>query len=60
MSDLLERIKAFGIEPEEEAEIVAEIKRLREFIESITVIGGPYPDLNGHQIVADARKALSE
>jgi hypothetical protein len=36
-----------------------DIMRFRAFIESITLIGGPYPDLNGHRIVQDARRVLN-
>lgn len=35
------------------------IQKLIDFIESITDATGPYRDLDGHQIVADAYKVLA-
>ena len=36
-----------------------ELTRLRSFVESIVDANGPYPELNGTQIVADAYAALN-
>lgn len=36
----------------------SEVTRLRKFVESIVAANGPYPELNGKQIVADAYAAL--
>ena len=33
---------------------------LRDFTESIVSVRGPYPDLNGHQIIHDAYVALGQ
>lgn len=37
----------------------AENMRLRKFVESIVNASGPYPSLNGHQIIVDAYAALN-
>lgn len=37
----------------------SEVTRLRQFVESIVDANGPYPSLNGHQIVRDAYVVLA-
>lgn len=41
-------------------EAADEIEKMKKFIESISEASGPYPDLDGHRIVADARAVLAK
>ena len=43
-----------------DANLIAAAPDLLAFVESITDPLGPYPDLDGHSIVADAYKAIAK
>jgi len=45
-----------GLTIETILKIADKLDQYEEFLETIQDACGPYPDLNGHQIVADVRK----
>lgn len=64
MSDLVKRLRSRDAynDPDTWATLLDtaadRIEKLEAFVESIGMADGPYPELNGKQIVADSRRTL--